>query len=329
MPTEGNLTIIGTPGNDSLTGGSGNDSILGLAGDDTLSGGSGDDTLRGGDGNDRFEAQYVLQTGRSQIFGDAGDDYLRINTAFLSGINVYFDGGSGSDTIYVFPFVTGAQTISIVGYDNLVDFLDFDRFLIGGGASSYSDIDGDGAADDLTFLATAGSGTIRFNFIDPILSARNGTPNADSITGTLLLDTLRGLGGDDLLDGLAGDDRLEGGDGNDSLFGRQGADLLVGGNGNDRLEGESGADTLQGGAGDDVLTGGPGPDAIFGGAGNDVIIYSRIEEIGNDTIFDFDTSADWMQDFMGEVTYFLDIDGDMDFDDAIAIKKSLLSISSI
>lgn len=56
---------------------------------------------------------------------------------------------------------------------------------------------------------------------------------ADTLSGGVRNDVLRGRGGDDHLSGGAGDDTLKGGAGNDVLDGGRGADLLVGGRGAD------------------------------------------------------------------------------------------------
>ncbi|MBX3327327.1 MAG: calcium-binding protein [Nitrospira sp.] len=84
----------------------------------------------------------------------------------------------------------------------------------------------------------------------------NGTAGDDIRVGTLLADTLNGLGGNDLLNGLAGNDILNG----DAVVGPQGNDTLIGGSGNDTLNGRGGDDWLVGGTGTDVLNGGTGVD---------------------------------------------------------------------
>ncbi|MBC6438765.1 MAG: hypothetical protein GDA52_11725 [Rhodobacteraceae bacterium] len=107
------------------------------------------------------------------------------------------------------------------------------------------------------------------------MALTNGTPNADTLTGTdEVNDTLNGLGGNDSLNGMGGNDVLNGGAGDDTLMGDIGADLLNGDAGNDVLNGGGNGnttpDTLNGGAGDDTLIGGSGPDLLNGGGGNDV-----------------------------------------------------------
>lgn len=66
-----------------------------------------------------------------------------------------------------------------------------------------------------------------------LVNAREGTSQAETLTGTDLIDYLYGAGGNDTLKGLAENDLLDGGTGNDSLDGGSGADLMQGGAGND------------------------------------------------------------------------------------------------
>ena len=82
--------------------------------------------------------------------------------------------------------------------------------------------------------------------------------NGDNVTifGTIVDDSLDGLGGDDQIQGNAGADDLHGGAGADVIFGQAG---------NDRLFGGAGDDQLQGGEGNDLLHGGSGRDTLFGG----------------------------------------------------------------
>ncbi len=105
-----------------------------------------------------------------------------------------------------------------------------------------------------------------------------GTPGDDEkLTGTILRDTMCGLGGNDRILGFAGDDIIHGGPGDDAilgnagddiLFGNEGDDILNGGDDDDLLVGAEGDDTGNGGAGDDTFVGGPGRDKGNGGEGN-------------------------------------------------------------
>lgn len=93
-----------------------------------------------------------------------------------------------------------------------------------------------------------------------------GSPNDDSLIGTLDPDLILGNNGNDTLDGGTGGDFD-----NDSLYGEQGNDLLSGNNGNDYLDGGIGNDGLRGGNGIDILVAGAGDDGAQGGSGDDYI----------------------------------------------------------
>jgi Ca2+-binding RTX toxin-like protein len=107
------------------------------------------------------------------------------------------------------------------------------------------------------------------------------TESADvTIFGTIVADTIDGLGGNDQIQGDAGNDTLNGGTGNDTLIGQAGddilngdgdADQLQGGIGNDTLNGGTGNDTLFGQDNDDTLNGDAGVDQLQGGDGNDTL----------------------------------------------------------
>ena len=86
---------------------------------------------------------------------------------------------------------------------------------------------------------------------------RNGTRQADRITGSSAADEVAAR---------AGADEVTGGAGGDVLLGEAGDDRLVGGRGGDRLVGEGGSDTLLGGGGNDEL------DAIAGGVGEPDVV---------------------------------------------------------
>ena len=103
----------------------------------------------------------------------------------------------------------------------------------------------------------------------PCANTLRASEGPDIITGSLLGDSLFGLGGADSINGLEGDDCLYGGDGTDRLTGAEGNDRLDGDAGNDTLDGSIGRDRLNGGAGNDKLGGGSGSDRLNGGAGRD------------------------------------------------------------
>ena len=70
------------------------------------------------------------------------------------------------------------------------------------------------------------TGNIQLNIVPVVI---NGTPNADTLTGSAYSETINGLASNDEINGGAGDDTLNGNDGNDRLDGGPGADRLTGG----------------------------------------------------------------------------------------------------
>ena len=114
-----------------------------------------------------------------------------------------------------------------------------------------------------------------------------------------VLSDVVGGDGDDNLTGYNGVDQMQGGTGNDTLSGQSGDDVLDGGTGNDTLHGGDDNDQLLGGAGNDTLNGNNGDDVLIGGAGNDQLdggygsdLYRFKQDIGQDTVSNYDTQAD-------------------------------------
>ncbi|WP_179958367.1 calcium-binding protein [Chitinimonas arctica] len=304
----GGGTITGTAGNDNLSGtaqadlmagGTGNDTLFGQAGNDTVRGEVGDDYLDGGTGNDSLEGG----TGKDQLTGGEGDDRLLGGSeddkyVFTGnwGKDVIDNTGGGSDWLFFSELEKAQLSFKQEGQDLVIGVVgDANRTVrvlnhFSGGAAAIAYLQPKSgnalsAADIARLLpvdpnpptpGTGGSGPANpadFNQV------KEGTANADQLSGGPTKDLLRGLGGDDQLFGGAGNDRLEGGDGNDYLSGGYGSgnsgdDLLIGGAGDDQLNGEDGNDRLEGGAGNDSY--------VFDGASQDVIDNSGG---GSDGIF--------------------------------------------
>lgn len=196
-------------------------------GDDLLAGTGANNTIQSGAGND---FTYGLE-GNDQLYGDAGDDTLL--------------GGAGNDTLY-----GGDGKDFFEGGDGL-DTADF----TGTSAWTINLIDGTARrSGDASSLTEALISIERLNL---------GSSN-DTVTGSLVAET------------------VSAGAGNDSVLGGGGADSLVGAAGNDTLSGEDGNDTVSGGAGANRLTGGAGTDRFV--IGTDTVAAS-------DTIVDFDAAG--------------------------------------
>ncbi|WP_367608463.1 beta strand repeat-containing protein [Legionella sp. W05-934-2] len=85
---KGNDYIDGGPGNDILLSGRGNDTIYGRAGNDILLSGRGNDLLSDGAGNDL-------------VLAGSGNDTASYMVSDNIGNCDYFNGGSGTDTLYI------------------------------------------------------------------------------------------------------------------------------------------------------------------------------------------------------------------------------------
>ncbi|MEL6477095.1 MAG: spondin domain-containing protein [Pseudomonadota bacterium] len=149
---------------------------------------------------------------------------------------------------------------------------------------------------------------------DDIVNAGGG---ADVIRGNAGYDVLNGEGGADLIFGGLGNDIIDGGTGNDIARGGAGNDLISGGEGIDVLGGNAGNDTLDGGAGGDFINGGFGDDIIIGGAGDDTVAGNQGDDLfiftagdGNDTIRFFDQR--------GDDTIALNVEGITSFEDVLS-----------
>ncbi|WP_349437654.1 calcium-binding protein [Pararhizobium sp. A13] len=187
----------------------GNDILLGDGNDlyvaDIRAGdASSSDVVKGGTGNDKF----VVDTEASDYYGESGNDTFK-----SVGVDNYFNGGSGTDTI---SYQLQDEYSSQRGKGVTID-------LGEGWASTTS-----GHSEDLISIENA----IGTNYGD------------DDITGSSAGNVLKGLAGDDIIDGLGGADDLYGGSGDDDLDGGTGEDLLVGGLGFDYLTGGTGEDTF-------------------------------------------------------------------------------------
>ena len=248
------LTLDGGEGDDSITGSSrtngASEVLLGGDGNDTLRASSGDDFVDGGADND-------------SIFGDAGNDTL--------------DGGTGDDTI---SGGTGDDTID--GGTEATD--DGDIAVYSGNRGTYSIIgsstgftvsdnssaNGDDGTDfvqnveRLRFLdgdIIVGTGLVGASIVGTEFDDNGGVGNPGPLIGTILNDTIQGLGGDDRIEGLAGIDIIDAGSGDDTV---------LAGDQNDTVTAGDGDDSVTGGAGDDSIDMGDGFDiAVFAGAQGD------------------------------------------------------------
>lgn len=164
-------------------------------------------------------------------------------------------------------------------------------------------ISGTGSTLDLRIEFTTNSANENLAFdnisiTDGQAAAIDGTPNADTLSGTSSDDVINGLAGNDTLAGFEGNDTINGDAGNDRLLGGDGDDALNGGDNNDQLFGEGGADALDGGAGIDGVyyltsTSGVTLNTFAGGSAGDAAgdTYTSIERFFGSNFADNLTGA--------------------------------------
>jgi len=188
-------TLFGQAGDDQLDGAGGQDSVDGGHGNDILRGGAGDDQIWDGAGNLAGAPPGNGLIGRDQLFGDDGDDILRIWSPDTGDVA---DGGAGNDLFEVrFNY-----NVSNIPGDPPVVFV-----LVSGGSS---------------VVQLNGVNTVAVNNVERLLFVGNSNP--DFITGGSFDDVIAGNGGNDVLKGGAGNDRLDSGTGTVDLDGGAGFD---------------------------------------------------------------------------------------------------------
>jgi serralysin len=294
----------------STSAGSGNyvlNSREGLAGTQVLGGGGGDDTLNGASGTDVL----LGSGGVDHLYGNGGNDTLEAfnstpGTATTVAAGTVFDGGSGSDTL----FISGA-----VDFQGSLASIEQILLLPVPPASSPASLTiGASALAPLGSVRLSGSGALTVNLapgdsydassyvIMPgaaITHTVNGSSADDVIHGLSIADTLYGNGGNDVLDGGGGNDTLVGGAGNDIYLLDSSGDMIgeEAGGGFDTvltsatyvlpqeverlatvdpsshigidLYGNALDNEITGNAGSNLLYGGEGADLMSGGAGDD------------------------------------------------------------
>ncbi|MGF1560724.1 MAG: calcium-binding protein [Geminicoccaceae bacterium] len=273
---DGDDTLIGSEDADYLDGGGGDDDIYGLGGDDTLSGGDGDDRLYGGSGNDNLDGgsgddRLDGGSGNDSLVGGSGDDSLLGGSGSDS-----LDGGAGDDSLRGGSGndqLTGGIGNDVMYIEDVHDLAFEDVFgSDGGGVDSI--VITRSFATSLSGLAEPDN--VVFLFGEAIDQGYDGAGFAHQIAPSVENVTLEGTADYDII----ADSRAN------ELTGNSGDNRLEGGGGDDILRGFRGDDELIGGAGDDWLAGGDGDDWLQGGGGDDVYAFG-LNDIGVDTIFDW------------------------------------------
>jgi Ca2+-binding RTX toxin-like protein len=229
---------------------------------------------------DTLDARGVSGSVRVEFNGWNGDDTVYSAT---TGVNDYFDGGSGTDrvdysattaTVSV-NLATGVATGSQIGTDTLVSI----EQAVGGsgndtltGGSANERLDGGAGID--TISGDGGNDTLI------------GGDGADSLDGGAGIDVVdysgssagvsvnlqngKGTGGAAAGDTITNVENVIGSAFADNLIGTSGANILYGGDGN----------------GNDTLNGGGGPDVLIGGGGSDTFVFKSAADIGLGALMD-------------------------------------------
>lgn len=264
------VTITGTG---TFNGTSGNDVIVGSSGDDIIDGRGGNDVICGGPGNDQISEGNDVPSGAIVWFdGGSGNDTL---TGPADAAEVHFTGGNGNDQL-----LGGVHGIS--GSEILSGGAD-DDLLIGGELESSnitvnSFFSGGSGDDELD--APDASSTLSDNTLTSTLRGDDGNDrlNLGGAWLSTITASLIGGNGDDHIDtgvsvGSTFDVKVDAGRGNDTVDSNPHDQSVVtlqviGGDGNDTISGASipnpadpsqtVTNTLRGGGGSDKLTGGDG-----------------------------------------------------------------------
>nr|WP_325249235.1 M10 family metallopeptidase C-terminal domain-containing protein [Amylibacter sp.] len=231
-------------------------------------------TIYGGGGNDiLIRDQSVDGSTFAELYGGAGDDYMRLRDFG------YLYGGAGSDTMFLSSgSSSNGMTVEGGADDDYIQVQRFDGTITGG--TGY-----DRMFFDLRSHTTAPKTVI--------VDLQAGTAVADG--GSNKIDAkiagFEELIGNDYADRS---DKFYGTDGSERFLGLAGADTLDGRGGADQLFGGQGGDRLYGGDGDDLLHGGGGSDSLYGGAGQDTVSYA--------TAAPNDTKGDVVAENFGAIT---------------------------
>jgi Ca2+-binding RTX toxin-like protein len=248
----------------------------------------------------------VANTPLTQVFGQGGNDVIRLDEAngALPQANLF--GGDGNDVL------TGGagndQLFGQAGNDNLQGRGGADLLFGGDGNDTLTGGDGDdqmfgqsgddrmiwnpgddsdlmegGEGDDVaeinggagseTFTITADGTRVRFDRIDPApFSVDIGTTERLVLNAGAGNDIISASGNLAALISVT----IDGGAGDDRILGTNGNDLLLGGDGNDFIDGQQGADTALLGAGDDIFQWDPGDgsDVVEGQDGKDTMLFN-------------------------------------------------------
>lgn len=252
-------TVNGTNLNEGIVGTKYADTIKAGGGNDEITGGKGNDKLYGGAGSNHYF--FTAGDGNDTVYAGSGSNLVHLDGNFED----YNFKRSGNDVIISYKDSSIKDKITIKDYfKNNKDNVTISDKLY---------------AKDLLDIIK--------NFVPTTIDKSSATKK-QTITGTLLDETLIGgkagdliksIGGSNLVDGGAGNDTIYGGNGHDDIHGGSGNDTMYSGNGdncyelgidhgNDVIDAKKGANTL-------MFSGLNLADMKFSKKGNDIIITNK------------------------------------------------------
>jgi Ca2+-binding RTX toxin-like protein len=291
--------IIGSGDHDTLTGDNLLNTIFGGGGSDVINGGNGADVLDGGDGFDYLD--YSLLTGAQSATVTLG----------AAGVQTTVTGTAGSiatgDKIKNFEVVLGGAGNDVFTGNAAFNQLfggDGDDILTGGAGGDW--LHGNNGIDTAVYAASLAGVTVNLKSEtgfggdaegDILSTIENvtGSGKNDIITGSDLVNKIRGGLGDDVIEGGKLGDTLDGSTGIDTVSysssltgvtinlalqaakgaqtdGDAAGDILTG---FENIIGSAGVDKLTGDAANNVIEGGGGADILDGGKGANTLSYAH------------------------------------------------------
>lgn len=172
------------------------------AGDDTIMTGKFHTIVNAGAGNDNI----VVYGGYATVNGQDGDDLIEVTG--LVAASCHFDGGTGSNQVFLEGDFSAGQIMGAFWATNIADF------------------------------GFASGNNYKIQLQDGIVAAGHTLPfyaNSLAAANTLSMNASHLTQGNVYLQGGHGNDTLIGGAGNDGFEGREGADRLTGGAGSDNF----------------------------------------------------------------------------------------------
>ena len=212
-----------------------NEEIVGTDYADTIKAGSGEDVIIGGKGNDK-------------LYGGAGENLYQINKN--DGNDIIYTA-SGNNIINFNYGTADDYKIERKGNDVIISAKDPNQ-KNSVTVKDYFKTN----KDNVQLSFQAGTKVSLKNIMQGstnIVIDKSSATKKQTITGTLLSETLIGGKAGDLIKSIGGFNSVDGGAGNDTIYGGNGYDDISGGSGNDLIYGGANVQYISGDAGNDTM----------------------------------------------------------------------------